>query len=789
MGARTPTRFERALLLPLKHPLASVTLVAVLTGLLAACIPSLERDVRMEKIFPDGDAQRAVHDSFLDTFGSDQTTAFCLVELPYDVLSREGIRRVHDLTEALAQLQCVDPDRLTSLSNAPLAYTPGPEDLDVRSVYAPERDAEWDPEAQWELLRANPAFLDRLISSDRRLAGFWVPLAPGDESEATRRAFGNDLLRFFSSEGALRDGEAGYLEGFAISNVRVLKLMDHDLSAFFPLAFGVIFLTLAAVFRRLAPTLLALVTVGLSTVWTLGFMAIAGFPLSFLSTVIPVMVLVVCVGDAIYLLTRFRQELTRRLPPAAMQVAVQEVGVACLFTTLTTACGFASLATSRAEIVRELGLPVAFGVLAAYLTTFALLPPLVLWIAPTALTPKPRNPMRPLRRNPLGALGRAVRRRPLAVVLAAAAALAVDLALLPPTQETRMLNDFDEDDPLVQTRNFFEERMGGAVPLELFVDAGGRVYEPEVQRGLLALAEELRGPEFREQGVLYALSLADYLSDAYHTANQRDPAYLGTLPDSEQAMAELHFLYWFSGEDPTSAYVDEVDDPRLLRLQMRIKNLYSTPFHALTARIQEAAARHLPEGVTFELTGASVMNQVIQSRLTGEMARTVGTAFLLVFCLIVIFFRSPTLAVLAILPNLLPLLLLGGVMVLTGTALSLSTSVLFAIVFGISVDDTIHVVAGLSHRDGLNDPEGVIQTLEETGVALTLSSVVLVLGFSVLLASEFPANRLFGSMTAAAIGFALLGDLILLPALLFLRMGERGGGGLAAHANPGSLAP
>ncbi|MEZ6183982.1 MAG: MMPL family transporter [Planctomycetota bacterium] len=780
---------ERALVQSLERPRLSVAAVALITVGLAAAIPQLQRDVRMEKIFPDHHPARAIHDRFLETFGSDQTTAFCLVELPYDVLSLRGIQRVEALTEGLARLPLVDPERLASLSNTPLAAV-DEDDIVVRPVYDPERPGDWDPEARWAELRTNPAVMNRLLSEDRRLAGFWIPLAPGRESEAERRAFGLAVLRYFSPAGALEPGETGYCEGFAISNVRVLALMDHDLRLFFPLAFVAIFAALAAVFRRLTPTLLALMTVGLSTVWTLGFMALAGLPLSFLSTVIPVMVLVVCVGDAIYLLTRFRQELEVRLPRAAMRAAVEEVGQACLFTSLTTACGFASLITSRAEIVRELGLPVAVGVLAAYVTTFALLPPLILWLAPTALLRPPRLATRP---PLLGSLARGVRARPWTVILAAAGLVLTALALLPPSRENRMLNDFDEDDPLVVTRTFFEQRMGGAVPLELSIDAGERVFDPEVQRSLLALGAELRG--LRKEGVLHALSLADFLSDAYLTLNERDPRYAGDLPDDAQALAELHFLYWFSGEDPTAAYVDRVDEPRRLRLQLRIRNLESTPFHALVERIRALAVARLPAGIEFQITGASVMNQVLQAELTQEMTRTLGTAFLLVFALIAVFFRSPTLALLAILPNLFPLLLLGGLMVVTSTTLSLSTSILFAIVFGISVDDTLHVVAGLIHRGGLDDPEGVVRTLEETGVALVLSSTVLVLGFSVLLASEFPANRLFGVMVSAAIGFALLGDLLLLPALLFVRSGVGQGGrvaqspassGLTDAARPGS---
>lgn len=794
---RTPLSalIDALLLWPARAPRRAVLLALALVAGAAWFVPGLKRDVRMEKIFPDGHPARIAFDRFEEAFGHDDTTALCVLELSSErarqnVLAPEAMARIHSLTLALGDLEAISPsgarvplvdvERLVSLSDAPVARTPGDGSVEIGPLYDPDTRPYEAAEAE-ALVVGRPALEGRLVARDRRLCAFWVPLDPGAEAalggERARVAFAVALRRFFSAEsgGELSPNERAWLDGRAITNHNTLRMMKADTQVFYPLAFGLMLVVLLGAFRRFLPALLAVTTVALSSLVTFGFMAAVGIPLSLLSTTIPVMILVVCVGDAVHLLTRFEQERARTGDgPAALESVLCEVGRACFFTSATSAVAFASLYASQIELVRQLGVPVAFGVLVAYLLTFLLLPPLL--VAFPSAAGGAAQSVAALER-PLARLGAVIQRRPGTVVLCFALLVGADAALLPRlSRETRMLHDFDERDPVMATRIFMEERMDGAIPLELVLDTGraGGGHDPALQQALLNLGVSLRSERFRELGVLHALSSADYLSDAYATLYDRDPSKVGRLPGDAASIAQLQALYWIGGPDPTRAYVDSVDAPRQVRLGLRIKNLYTSDFHRLEAAVRAEAAAHLPPGVEVHLTGASLMSQLIQDTLTSEMLRTVGSAFLAVMLLVLVCFRSLRLALLALVPNLLPLLLIAGCMVLTGTALSLTTTMVFAIVFGISVDDTIHFVAGYAHRQ--RDPDAVGQTLRETGSSLVLSSIALVLGFAVLLVSAFPPNRTFGAMVAGTVCFALLGDLILLPALLVL-WGRRVRGG------------
>jgi len=774
-----PPRPDRAgdlLAWPLRRPVPALLAVFLGTGLLAAALPPA-KDVRIEKVFPEEDPRLAGYEAFKETFGSDDVTALVAVELGGgSVLEPAAIARIRSLTAALAELELVDDRRLVSLSDATLVRVPDDVTLEVGPLYDP--DDGWDAERVDRILAGHPGFEDRLVSRDRRLAAFWVPLVrhePGREaeeeppSEATRKRFAADLRAFFSPEGALEPGERAWLEGFAITNDRVLAMIDRDLQVFYPLAIGLVLVALGAVFRRVAPTLLAVATLALAAVWTLGLMAVLGYPLSFMSTAIPVMLLVVCTGDAVHLIGRFHQLLAAgQAKAAALDAAVREVGRACFYTSVTTAAGFASLSLSQVEIIRELGVPVAIGVFCAFGLTFLVMPPL-LAVLPAPAPGAPQAGVG-LLAGPLRRLSGLVERRAGTVLVVAGLVLAADLALLPwLSRETRLLQAFDAEAPIMRTRAFFEERLGGVAPLEVVIDAGepGRAIEPDVQRGLLELSRTLRSESFREDGVLYALSLADFLADAYYTLNERRPEYAGTLPDTTEALAQLHLLYWgFAGSDPTVDLVDEVEAPRRLRVQLRVANLYTSDFFALVERVRSAAEEALPDDVDVEVTGFTLISQATHQSLVRDMSRSLGFAFASVGVLALLCFRSLRLAALALVPNLLPLLMVFGILVLSGTALSMSTSIVFSIVFGISVDDTIHFVAGLAHREGR--PRAIARTIEETGLSLCLSTAVLVIGFSVLTLSEFPVNRTVGGVMAATAVLALLGDLFVLPALLVL---------------------
>jgi len=756
---------NRLLLWPLRWPKCALGLLLLLSGFFIAGLPRLRRDIRHERGFPDDDPRIEDYRLLKELFGADDETAFCVVEIPGDVLATEALDRFRALHDFLYLSPMVDSRRLVSLPGATFVRTIGENGLELAPLYDSPRRAGWRPELIAPLVARNPAFRDRLLSGDRHIAGFLIPVHPSLKSESDRRRF----ARFVKEElrRRLQPGERAWFEGFVLTKFDVLALLASDGRRFFPLTLLGLLVSLALIFGRVVPLSLAVADVVLSALWTLGMMAWGGFALSYISTGIPAMILVVCVGDSVYLLSRLDQLVSAgRAPREALEEAVQSVGSACFFTSLTTSAGFLSLGLSNIEIVRELGIPVALGVMASYFVTFALIPPVLLWFPARPGTTRSVTWFR----RPLRAIASLVRRRPWSVVLAFLALMAGAGALLPGLRiESRLLEDLEEDEPLMLTRSFFEERMGGAAPLEVLIvtEEPDGVLAPELLIGLQHLCEELRSERFRGLGLLSALGLSDFLLDAQDTLDGRPAARGGNveLPKSKNGLAQLLFLFEMAKPDPTHDVVDF--DRRVLRLQLRIKNHETTKFFRLVAAVREAGGRHLPPGSSLRVTGFTFMTQAAHQSLVRGLMSSFGVALCGVFGLILVFFRSLRLALLSLLPNLFPLVMVLALMVLTGVPLKLSTSLIFSIVFGIAVDDTLHFVAALHHRGGPS-PAAIAATLEETGAAMILTSAVLVIGYSVLGVSHFKANQHFGVLISATMFFALLGDLLLLPALLQL---------------------
>ncbi len=775
---------------PIRFPVATLLVVVAASVGLGLQLGKLRSDVRPEKVFPERDPRLAAYQHFIDVYGKDDETAFCLLELPEgsDVLSVASLERVHAITEKLAEHPLVDDYELVSLSRASFVRLVGEDGLEVQPLYEPKRAETWDRDAMDAVLAEHPAFKDRLLDAERRIAGFLIPMAPGERTERTRTEFAIAIKEFWANE--VRDGERAWLEGFAITNHSVLTLLREDSARSYPVTLILILLALAFLFRRVEPVVLTVVVVVASVVWTLGVMATAGIPMSYLSVSVPVMIVVVGVGDAVHLISRYYQCIGDGLEKrAALTSAVTDVGVACFFTSATTAAGFLSLQLSQVELVRELGGPMAIGVGSAWLLTFTVLPPALLLLPAPPVGAKLAG---------IGALegvmarvSRLVRERPGRVAAASLAIGVVAGALVPLIRvESRMLQDFDPDEPLMATRLFFEDRMGGIAPLEIVIegDEDGRVMDPDVQEALFALTERLRGEEFRERGVLFALSLPDYLADMWHTLEARRP---GTrrLPEepSRAALAQLLLGYEMANPDPTTDLIDF--DRKTTRVQLRVENLWTEDFFELVGAVEAEARDAMPDDVRVDVTGMSLMAQAINESLVRGMLESFAIAFVTVIALVLIFFRSIRLTVVAILPNVLPIVAVLAFMALTGVRLAVSTSIVFSIVFGIAVDDTIHFVAGLHHqtRAGRSTRDAVDGAIRETGTALCLTSIVLALGFSILWLSHFKANHYFGTLASVTVAFALLADLFLLPALVILS--DRRGAVAEGEAEPRAEAP
>ncbi len=790
-------------LLPLRHPLVSVAVVVAVTALAVAPIAfgrrltaltgrpvGLRMDFRAEKLFPARDPRLAIHDAFADDFGRGDRTALILLRSP-GVLERASMERIHRITEDLRAHPLADRDRVSSLSH--VTYVRAEDDwLRVEPLFDAERvasgEAAWAPAAMADGLLDHPLYENRIIGRDADIAAFVVPLDPRSDTPRNRNAFAAWLHDYFAAE--VQEGEEVHLDGIIITRHEVLQLMTRDSRTYYPVAAIMLLVILAIVFRSVLVAAITTVVVILAAVWTVGLMAAADIPLNLISTAIPVLIVVAGVGDAVHLLARHGQLIASGLAPrAALFEAVSEVSTACLLTSVTTAAGFLSLAISDVEVIREFGIPVGFGIMAAYAVTFLLLGPILLVVRPPAASPHGRTGLAHRFAAWIWRLvdGHAPRVIAGALLLTLAAAATLPLVRI----ESRMLGDFGPESRLVRTRTFTEEHFGGVSALELVVRVprsgsvvaggptasatairgAGRTIDDEVLAAVDRVVSKMRGDAFRERGVLYVLSVTDYLKDMNHIFAERAPGSF-RLPPSRDASAQFLLLYESATpSDPTTDFITPSRDA--VRVQVRIRNLWTPEFFALADAIHDEARREVPAGLDVQVTGWTLMIQAIHESLAHNLLASLVIALAVIFGAVLLVTRSLRLSLLSLIPNLLPLLLLLATMALLGIRLRMVTSVLFCVVFGIAVDDTLHFVAALHQRRALGGREAVRAAVHETGAALVLTTVILSAGFGVLLLSTIMANRLFGALSGLTLIFALLADLLLLPALV-LRLGGLG---------------
>ena len=451
--------------------------------------------------------------------------------------------------------------------------------LRVEPLFQPAEAAAWDRDDFAQRLLRHPVYRDQVLGADGKTCCFVVPLDPLSVSPENRSRLVTFLRQYF--EGITEPGQEFRLDGIVVTKDTVLGLMASDSRVYYPTALLALIVMLLLLFRNLAAAMLTTLVVSLSVLWTLGFMALTGIPLNLVSTAMPVLILVAGVGDAVHLLTRFRQLLNVRGDArAALSEAVSEVGLACLLTSITTAAGFWSLSLAGVAVLREFGLPVGVGIMSAWVISFALLPPAILGLKTLS-----RIHVRPAGESLLGkGCWWLVSRHTGKVVAVSALVLAVALAMVPRVRvESRMLEDFGDDSPLQQTRRFVEERMGGVSTLEVILrrpadalpalaggvtgaagagSADGRMLDPDVLTAVDRLEERLREPALADLGVLNSLAITDYVKDMLHILSEREPGSF-VLPETRAGAAQLLLLY--EGARPSDPTEDFLRAPHLGR--------------------------------------------------------------------------------------------------------------------------------------------------------------------------------------------------------------------------------
>ena len=618
---------------------------------------------------------------------------------------------------------------------------------------------------------ANPLIRDWLLGNDRHVAALVLRLQ-ADLSDAQRSESVAAVRRLLAERQRRIPQTRYWLAGVPVINADIARYQSEDAGRMIPIAYGLVTVALFVFVRRLGGLLLAIVAVTLGFVGTLALLVALGSSVNNTSVMLPPIIITLTTA----MLLHFFSELGKRsetVPLAAAEATLDGLLAPGAMAALTTAVGFGALAVSDIPAVRFFGLSAAGGVLLAFSVTTGMFVLAARKLSRDRLV-SPRGYARAMgMERAVDAIADFVLRRRWEIVVAAVAVtLLVAAGVTRLEVDNREIDFFDPQTPVRQANDFVEAELAGTTMLVIAIDGGrrDRFCEPRALRKLEGLQRFLR----EKIGMQKVSSLIDVVKLMHREFENGDPSQY-RVPDSHEKIAQLLLL---NGDRTLEEYLD--DERRWVRVVARTRNVSSFDVSRDVQQIEHYLARSFrdTDGFRSYVTGRSRLGAEMVNRLIRSQIRSLTLSLTLIFGIIFALFRSLRSGLMALLPNIAPIALMLGLMGWLGIRLDVATAMISTVAIGIAVDDTIHFIQ--AYRRAMAEHGEIEQAIRHSlrikGPAIIWTSVTISLGMSVLLLGSFSATRHFGLLVTVAMIAALLGDLLLLPALILCtrsRLGVR----------------
>ncbi|GAA6143123.1 MMPL family transporter [Hydrogenophaga sp. 5NK40-0174] len=621
-----------------------------------------------------------------------------------------------------------------------------------------------------KLRRQSPEDIRERVLADRFVPG-WLASKDGkalsivvrtkDLSESRERREVVDAFKASVKTHGLEPALVG-VAGTVPLDSEQLESMVGDSTVFTPIVTGIGLLLLYWVVGKPIPVLIAGAAMGTTVVFCVGLIALIGRPFTLVTAMVPTLISAYTAANLLHLyaaLKRMRDAGFHR--PKRVVFAMQAVNTPALFNVLTTAAGMLSLTLVPIPPVQFFGVVCAIGVLVIYFVVFYLVPPLLVkfdhgpWGGDSGGFAWTKRLSFAMARFSMRRAGWVV--GVLSVLILAGSTLVFKVEA-----ETDLLKFFPPEHRLSVATSEVEKSFAGVTAMEVVVDGAARdtFKKTDILRVIQAVQRDIeRMPE-----VDRTFSVIDLMEEMNWAFNEEDPAFRA-LPDNDRMLAQLLLIY--DGDD-----LEELVDPdyQRMRIQLNMNVHGANAIEAVMNKIQARIDLAQTPGLTWQMAGFGRMFADQEDLLVQGQVRSFTGAFLQIFLIMLLLWRTFPAAVISMLPNLAPLLFVFMLMGGAGIHLDMATVLIAGVVLGITVDDTIHLFHQyqLRREKGLGVVFSIARSIDVAGKAVLATSVLLVAQFMLLTASNFVPSVHFGLLTATGLIAGQVLELVLLPALLVL---------------------
>ncbi len=745
------------LLFPLRRQRITLLVLLLLTLLLAAGIPRVQIDSGFSSLISDDDPDRKAYQAVVREFGSDSRTLIYVRDA--DLWQPEKLARLKRLHDALLHLPGVrsidDLFNVRVIRGEEGAITAG------RLMLELPRSAEEAARVRAQAL-ANPLLVGNIIARDGYAMALALSLDTGagapSEAEISR-----------SIDALLKPLHGGFQTLFQIGGARVSaelhRLLISDMQWLAPLSALVLMVVVLLMLNSLAAAVIPLLSAVLSLCWTLGIMGWLGLPLNILCAMLPSLVIVIGSTEDNHMVAGYLRTLRTGVPQPRMEAAaamLREIGVPMLLTIATTLVGFASNIFTGMGLIRDFAIAATIAIACNGIITMLLVPLILARFGPLRSRLAEQGGGGGGLPGLLVALFRhANRHYPRAVLLGTALLSGLFLWQAMQLKVTNNpISYFRQDNPVVTQSELLHRDLAGVSVfyVELISKQPMAFQRPEMVERL----SEIQRFIGQQQVFDRTSSLADYLALVNQAFHGGDSRFYKT-PASRDLIAQyLLFLH----RNTLHPLVSHDFQRTVITVRHNLSD--SATINRYVAELRKAAADIAGSGVTVRILGEGIMINGNAEQLMRDQVTSLSVLLLAVFLLMSLMFTSVKGGLISLIPNLIPIIIMFGVMGLLGIPLNPGTAMVAVIVMGIAIDNTIHLLTRYNDlsRNAPSFSVAVQQTVEEEAAPMATTTLALALGFAVLLQSQFAIIAQFGALAAATIMIALFTNLLVTPMVM-----------------------
>ncbi len=724
--------------------IAAVTLITLVLGYQ---IKNMRIDADVLGSLPESDPDAVLMSQIGRNFGGNRMG---IVILETDNIYRpEVIRHVRVITDSIERIDGISS--VSSLTNI-INIKGGDSGIEVGQLV----DEYSIPESQEEFdeLRANIAgnamYKGSIVSDDETSTLIVFTL----DDEADLNVVAREVIEKTT---ALDLPEKLYYIGSPMLVTYIAELMKKDLSRLLPIAFVLIALILYLSFRTWSGVVLPLLTAVISIVWALGLMAVFGYSMSMISNNIPMILLAVGSAYAIHVINRVRT-LQSEGNPHAVRAALSYVMIPVILAAVTTAIGFVSfIFGSYLEMIRDFGIFTAIGTFAACVISIFFVPA-VLSVSAKKAGQSPGSPKEStfLERKVLIPLKNLLFKYPRRILIAWMSVIGLSLIGIFFIKRSVDIQDyFKKGNPTRQAESIMIEKFGGTKPV--FMHFKGNMQDPAV------LGKMMEASAYMEESpdIYTSMSVAKLIAEINQaiTGNRE-------VPEEEEMVQQLWFL--LDGNEIMQRFVSEDLTEGIIISKFKSPDNRSKIEFA--AYMQKFIDENSSEECEMRITGMPFVDVTMDESLVNSQIGSISIAIFFVIIIVGLILRSFASGIYAAVPIIASIIMLFGLMGLTGISLNIATVLVASVALGIGIDYSIHVI---SHFNQTYEQSGdlrraINEAVVVSGKAIIINVISVSAGFLVLVFSEMVPLQYFGILIAICMLSSSLGALTLLPSMLIL---------------------